>query len=79
MIMAECRRDSKTEKEEGSNLQNVANDSHTPHVRAEVDGIEIDHFGSDKLGGAEQDLHLLLWVELASQAKVNYLDAITLS
>lgn len=58
-------------------LQNITNNADTPHVRAEADGIEIDHLWGDKLGCAEEDLHLFLGIVFARQAKVNKFDAIS--
>lgn len=57
-------------------LQDVTNDADTPHVGGKADRIKIHDFRGDEFGGAEQDLHLLLGIEFAGEAKVNYLDAI---
>lgn len=56
------------------NLQNVANDTHTPHVRRHANWFIIDHFRGHELRCAEQNTNWLVTIETLSQAKVYKFD-----
>jgi hypothetical protein len=53
--------------------------TYVPHVRAEADSIEVDHFGSDEFRSTKEDFQLLGRVEISREAKVNDFDSMTIS
>ena len=58
-------------------LQDVADDSDAPHVRGEVDRVELDDFRRHKLRRSEEDARVLLPVELPGETEVDDLYTIT--
>ena len=60
-------------------LQNVANDADGPHVGAESDPIEVDHFRSDEFGRAEENFQLFRRIETSSQTEIDDFDPMTIT
>ena len=56
--------------------QDVGDHTEGPHVGAVADGLEVDHLGSDKLWGPEEDLELFHRLKSASQPKVDDLNSV---
>lgn len=57
-------------------LQHVAYDSHTPHIRLEVDGFVADDLRGYEFRCTKEHTHRSLRVQALGQSKVNYLDLV---
>ncbi len=54
-----------------SYLQNITDDTHTPHVCAEGDRFILDHFWCHEFWGPEQYTQLFLGIKFSRQTKVD--------
>lgn len=58
------------------NLQNIADNANTPHIRFIADSIEINNLGRHKLGRAKKHLQFLIRIVSARQPEIYNFDSI---